>query len=194
MIQDDSSQIKELQMRIAMHADEKAFSELYVLLYDSIVNYVYKLLESYEYAEEVVSDVFVKLWKIRGQIIQIHNLKQYLYKASKNYSLNYASNKHKVALNAEALPGFEVYKSPANPEEICISGESVMMINRAIQELPAQCRHIFLLVKEEGLQYKEVASVLNISAFTVRNQMKIATKKINKRLAYSLSGNLSAME
>lgn len=184
-IQHKFLRIKDLQMRIAINADEKAFNELYVLLYNDIVSYVYKLLKSYEYAEEVVSDVFMKLWKIKDQIVDIQNLKVYLYKASKNYSLNYISNKHKVALKAEILPNFETYGSPANPEEICISNESVMVINKAIQKLPAQCRCIFRLIKEEGLQYKEVASALNISAFTVRNQMNIATKKINRSfLAY----------
>jgi RNA polymerase sigma-70 factor (ECF subfamily) len=59
-----------------------------------------------------------------------------------------------------------------------ISAELAKRLQHAIDTLPAQCKIIFQLVRESGLKHKEVASILNISEFTVRNQLVIAVKKI----------------
>ena len=75
-------------------------------------------------------------------------------------------------MNIEAVIEFKT------PEDLYISAEAINTVKQAINELPSQCRIIFLLVREDGLKYKEVATILNISVFTVRNQIAIATKKI----------------
>jgi RNA polymerase sigma-70 factor (ECF subfamily) len=65
-----------------------------------------------------------------------------------------------------------------NPEELCISAETIKKLQLLVRELPPQCRLIFQLVKENGLKYKEVAEVLGISSLTVRNQLAIAVRKL----------------
>jgi RNA polymerase sigma-70 factor (ECF subfamily) len=69
-----------------------------------------------------------------------------------------------------------------NPEKLLITEEILRQIQQAVSNLPPRCRLIFKLVKEDGLKYKEVAGVLNISVFTVRNQLAIAVHKLAEAL------------
>ena len=173
-------------MRIARSEDMKAYKELYLLMFDDLHKFSYSLVKSKEVAEELVSDVFIKLWQIKDQLVTIQNLKVYLYCITKNLSLNYlakASKKSAIRLdqiNVESIIEFK------NPESIYISNETIRDLKKTIQDLPPQCRIIFLLVRDQGLTYKEVAKILNISVFTVRNQVTIATKKIAEALPFKL--------
>ena len=174
--------IKKLQTSIALHEDMKAYEELYVLLFDSLYRFSYSLVKSKEVAEELVSDVFIKIWQIRDQLNQIDNLRVYLYLVTKNLSLNYIAKNsrnpvvHLDEINVDARIEFK------SPEDLYISAEAVSIVKQAINELPSQCRIIFLLVRDQNMKYKEVAQILNISVFTVRNQVAIATKKIAEAL------------
>jgi RNA polymerase sigma-70 factor (family 1) len=178
--------IKDLQMRFALYEDMKAYKELYILLFDGLHRFSFSLIKSSEGAEEIVSDVFIKLWQIRDQLNKIENLKVYLYTITKNFSLNYITKNSKnpvVHLEQMNIKTVLEFKSP---EDLFISAEAVGNINKVIHSLPPQCKLIFQLVKEEGLKYKEVASVLNISVFTVRNQLAIAIRKIGEALPQNL--------
>ena len=170
-------------MRIALSEDVKAYKELYLLMFDSLFQFSYSFVKSKQVAQELVSDVFIKLWQIRGQLNSIDNLKPYLFGITKNFSLSYlarTSNNLSIQLSTIELDEIDIqsrieYK---NPEDLYISKETIKNILQAIGDLPPQCQIIFSLVRVEGLRYKEVAKLLNISVFTVRNQVAIATKKI----------------
>ncbi len=185
MLQDNT--IRDLQMRIALSEDMKAYKELYLLMFDSLFHFSYSFVKSKQVAEELVSDVFIKLWQIRTQLNAVDSLKLYLFGITKNFSLSYLARASKNLsiqldeinldeINIESVIEFK------NPEDLCISKETIKDVMQAIQNLPPQCQIIFSLVKVEGLKYKEVAKLLNISVFTVRNQVAIATKKIEDAL------------
>ena len=167
-------------MRIALSEDMKAYKELYLLMFDKLFKFSYSLVKSKEAAEELVSDVFIKLWNIRDQLSTVQDLKVYLYCITKNLSLNYlAKAKNSVQfdeINIESVIDLNT------PEDLYVSRETMTGVKQVIQELPAQCRIIFLLVRDQNMKYKEVAQVLDISVFTVRNQVAIATKKIAEAL------------
>jgi RNA polymerase sigma-70 factor (ECF subfamily) len=174
-------------MRIALSEDMKAYKELYLLMFDSLFQFSYSLVKSKQVAQELVSDVFIKLWQIRSQMNTIDNLKPYLFGITKNFSLSYLARASKNLsiqiddiemdeIDIESLIEFK------NPEDLFISKETIKNVIQAIQNLPPQCQIIFSLVKVEGLKYKEVAKLLNISVFTVRNQVAIAIKKIEDAL------------
>jgi RNA polymerase sigma-70 factor (family 1) len=178
--------IYDLQMRIALSEDMQAYKELYLLMFDKLHKFSYSFVKSKEVAEELVSDVFIKLWQMRDQLVTIQNLKVYLYSITKNLSLNYLTKASKMPatrldqINVESIIEFK------NPESVYISNETIRDLVKTIQELPPQCRIIFLLVRDQGLAYKEVAKILNVSVFTVRNQVAIATKKIAESLPLRL--------
>ncbi|MDP4252124.1 MAG: sigma-70 family RNA polymerase sigma factor, partial [Bacteroidota bacterium] len=101
---------------------------------------------------------------------------------TKNFSLNYISKNYKHPVTTLDAIDLETVIQIRNPEEICISAEMVNRRKQVIQTLSPRCRMIFQLVREEDLRYKEVASILNISVFTVRNQLAIAVRKIGEAL------------
>jgi len=169
--------IAQLQQQIGLCDDMKAYRRLYDLLYERLFWFSYSFVKSREAAEEIVSDVFIKLWTIRNKLPDIDNLVVFLYTIAKNFSLNYITKNYKhpqVSLDEIQLE----IASSVNPEELYISSEMAARINQAVRELPSKCRLIFQMVREDGLKHKEVASILHISDITVRNQLTIAAKKI----------------
>jgi RNA polymerase sigma-70 factor (family 1) len=177
--------IKDLQRQIAMH-DMRAYKDLYMLLFDGLHKLSYSLIRSREGAEEIVSDTFIKLWQIRSQLHHIDNLKGYLYTTTRNLSLNYLAKKSRYPVAYLNDVNVDMIIEFNSPEDLFISNETIKGIEQAIQGLPPQCKMVFQLVREEGLKYKEVANELNISVFTVRNQMQIATKKISDALLFGV--------
>src|ERR1700761_2583065 len=175
---DEADQIRELQQKIALYEDMKAYEQLYALLYDGLYRFSCAFVKSREAAEEIVSDVFIKLWQIRGRLAEIENLKVYLYTIARNFSYNYLTRNYKKVVLALDDADPEIFLTLEDPEALCISADVIAQIRAAMQQLPPQCRMIFQLVKEEGMRYKEVAEVLHISVLTVRNQVAIATRKI----------------
>lgn len=156
----------------------KAYQALYELLYCKLKNYCFSYVKSNEAAEELVSDVFIKLWQIRGRLTEIDNLKLYLYTIAKNFALNYITKNYKHPVTRLEDMDIEPVISFGTPEELCISADILQQLQQCIRMLPPQCRLIFQMVKEDGFTYKEVAEHLNISVLTVRNQVFIATRKI----------------
>jgi RNA polymerase sigma-70 factor (ECF subfamily) len=74
-----------------------------------------------------------------------------------------------------------------NPEQAYVSKEMQQRIFRAIESLPPRCRMVFKLVKEDGLSYKEAASLLNLSVSTIDNQLVLAVRKISQSIFYHFS-------
>ncbi|WP_167019016.1 RNA polymerase sigma-70 factor [Chitinophaga sp. Cy-1792] len=174
--------IKDLQLRIALYEDMRAYNSLYLLLFDGLHRFAFSIVKSREVAEEVVSDTFIKLWQKRKEILEVDNLKVYLFVMTKNFSLNHYARMNKMLhVRLEDLAVEEVIEFN-NPEHMLISNEIINRIHAAIRQLPPQCRLIFQLVKEDGMKYKEVASVLGLSVLTVRNQLAIAIKKVTAAL------------
>jgi RNA polymerase sigma-70 factor (ECF subfamily) len=169
-------------MRIALSEDMQAYKELYLLMYPNLHKFSYSFTRSKEVAEEVVSDVFIKLWQIRSQLSSINNLSVYLYRITKNLSLNYLAQASRNPAIPSEHTDIESAIDFRDPEDLYISKETIKKIKLLIQELPPQCKVIFVLVREHGLTYNDVAEILNISVFTVRNQLVIATKKIAEAL------------
>ena len=165
-------------MRIAKH-DEMAFTQLYLRFGKRLIHFSMSLVRSKELAEELVEDVFVKLWANRFHINEIENLTVYLYVAVKNRSLNVLSQKARELITAP----FDYLDTPpdefaADPYDLMITSEMMASMHLAIEELPPRCKMIFKLIREDGLKYKEVADILNISVNTIDAQMAIAVKKI----------------
>lgn len=159
--------------------DEAAFTQLYLHFGKKLIQFAVSLVRSKEIAEELVEDVFVKLWANRQHIKEIENLTIYLYVSVKNKALNALSHKaHElVAAPFDYLDTFINDFAP-DPYDLMITAEMMDRMRRAIDSLPPRCKLIFKLIRENGLKYKEVAEILNISVNTIDVQMAIAVKKI----------------
>ncbi len=174
----DTALLKELQEAITQ-SDEAAFTQLYQLFYKKLVQFSFSLVRSREIAEDVVEDVFVKLWSDKILTGAIDNIKVYLYVAVKNRSLNALSQKARQLITAP----FDYLDTPVedihnDPYDLLITREMMQKMQAAINDLPPRCKMIFKLIREDGLKYKEVAEILNISVNTIDVQMAIAIKRI----------------
>ncbi|QJB32547.1 RNA polymerase sigma-70 factor [Chitinophaga oryzae] len=176
--------IPELQNRI-YNGDTKAFKELYDYCCAPLLQVALAIVHHREMAEEIVADVFIAVWRHKQDLRQVGNMKWYLYATTRNIALNYLrkyAHKKTQHLDEDCMPEYEI-----NPESQLISNEMMRQINVAISALPPQCRLVFKLVKEDGLKYREVADLLNISVKTVENQVGIALKKLAKVKAFLLA-------
>ena len=172
---------RDIQNRMA-EDDQEALRVLYDHYNKRLFELAYAIVRSKEMAEEVVGDVFIQVWQKRKRVRTVENFSFYLYVMTRNSSRSYLrkyGQKKLLDLDELALPFFQI---DASPEDLMISGEALQAINRAINDLPPQCRMVFKLVKEDGLKYREVAELLHLSLKTVENQMGIALKKIHAAL------------
>jgi RNA polymerase sigma-70 factor (family 1) len=183
--------IPELQKKIALYEDMKAYRELCDLFYHRLNRTAYTFIKSKEPAEEIVSDVFIKVWQMRAKLLEIENLSVYLYTITKNLCLKYITRQYKNPVTTLDIMHLETSIDFNTPEEICISSDIIKKIRTALDELPPKCRLILQLVKEDGLRYKEVAEILHISELTVRNQVVIAVKKLGKVLPAYLQSSVN---
>jgi RNA polymerase sigma-70 factor (ECF subfamily) len=109
---------------------------------------------------------------------EIGSLEAYLYVSVKNLSLNYLRNDH-FAHTVDIEGRCNNYiQFNADPETLMMSAEAVNRLMSTIERLPPRCKLIFSLIKEDGLKYKDVAILLNLSVKTVEAQLSIAIKKI----------------
>lgn len=174
--------IQAIQSNIAI-GDQKAFAKLYSLFRYKLCRFSYTIIHNREIAEEIVEDIFVSLWNNRDSIYKIENLPVYLYVSVKNRSLNELSRKAKELITSPYdFLDFEIDDKVDNPHDKMITNEMLQRMHKAVNDLPARCKMIFKLVREDGLKYKEVSQILNISVNTIDVQMAIAVKRICQSL------------
>ncbi|MEL7530149.1 MAG: RNA polymerase sigma-70 factor [Bacteroidota bacterium] len=161
--------------------DRSALEELFREYYTPLVRFAYTKLQDSELAEDVVQEVFVKLWNIRENVKINTSLKSYLYTATKNLSLNeIAKVKRHAELNEVYVQKQEQAAEPMSEDERSVWDER---IQEAISGLPPRCQEVFRLSRFEGMTYQEIADHLKISPKTVENQMGKGLSLLRKSLA-----------
>ncbi len=170
--------IHELQQRIAEYEDTVAYKKLFFLFFLPLKNFSYAILKSKESAEEVVSDVFIEIWARRKQLLEIQDLKMYIYISVRNASLRHLQQTKKTKTLSLDDVAVTFASADLDAVDTIISKELVHKIELAIEQLPPQCKIIFKLAKEDKLKYKEIAQLLSISIKTIDNQLSTALKKI----------------
>lgn len=171
------NQLHHLVIKIAHENDHIAFKEFYELFFDKAFSLALFLTNNRSTAEEVVADVFTEIWKHRHLLERVSNINAYVMISVRNRARYYIKNRKTIP---DEAVDFEIFVEPDNdtPYHLLEKKELFGQLQKAIHSLPDRCRMIFYLVKEEGLSYKEVAKILNISHRTVNAQMVLAVKKI----------------
>ncbi len=162
-------------------AGQLSFEELYKQYFVRLFRFCYSIVHQKESAEEIVNDVFLKLWE-KGNA-GIGNISLYLYISVKNRSLNYLrdnANGATIELSDRCDP---YIRFDATPESLLLNAEALQGLRIAINQLPPRCKLIFTLIKEDGLKYKEVARLLDLSVKTIEAQLSIAMQKLAAALA-----------
>jgi RNA polymerase sigma-70 factor (ECF subfamily) len=160
---------------------EKAFEAVFKTHFKGLHSYAYTILKDEVMAEEMVQNVFFKIWDKRSQLNIETSFKAYLYKAVYHESLNYL--KHQ---NVKLVHQSYVMHQPVNNDNN--AGAKVALVEieqrlrKAMNELPEQCRTVFQLSRFEEMKYKEIAEMLGISIKTVENHMGKALKLMRLKL------------
>lgn len=155
-----------------------SFEETFKLHYKALCNAANKILDDKDASEDVVQDVFLKLWAKKEDTAIIQSIKSYLYRATINTSLNYLESNKKVI----RLQPADELKQFVNAGEELQHKELEVKINEAINQLPPKCKVIFVLSRYEGMKYQQIADHLGISIKTVENQMGKALQMLRERL------------
>ncbi len=174
--------------KVSLYDDQSYFEKIYAAYYNKLFRLSLSIVKSEEIAEEVYDDVMLNIWEKRKQLNEINNFTVYLYVSVKNASLRHLSRSSKIS--SVNINDVIVDIEDMNPiaHERLIAREFMEKINTVIASLPPQCKLVFKLVKEDGLKYKEVAEILDISVKNVEYHMGNALKKISNSIsAYNLA-------
>jgi RNA polymerase sigma-70 factor (ECF subfamily) len=175
---------------LIVKGDQKKFRQLMELTSDDLLCFAIGFLKNKEVAEEIVSDVYVKIWNNRSQLESILNLKSYLFICVRNGCLSYLrKTKNEKIISIDSISEFQ-FVQVEGPESDLIEKEKIEQIYAAIETLPCKCKMAFTLAKINGLKYKEIAEVLGVTEKTVNNHLVLAVKKITEVLNISKKDNV----
>lgn len=170
------------------------FSDIYINYYSKLTRFAKEYVGITEDAENIVQDVFVRIWERQDTIHLIDNVNAYLFKLVKNKCLDYlkgrlSAEKHNKTMQNtfEIEMNLKIQSLDRFDEAFVFEKSMEEVVTEAIDSLPPKCREIFLLSRMEGLKYREISERFNISVNTVENQMSIALKKLRLKLKVHLS-------
>lgn len=163
-------------------SDENAFEQLFKAHFNALHAYAFSILKDEPAAEEIVQNLFLRLWERKGKLEEQLSIKAYLYKSVYHDSLNYIRHQKVRSRYTE----YAIYNSKDKLMQDASAttelGELQRNIDKALNELPQQCRTIFQMSRFEELKYREIATQLNISVKTVENQMGKALRILRSKL------------
>ncbi|WP_420603437.1 RNA polymerase sigma factor [Flagellimonas sp.] len=162
--------------RLIKQDDTGAMKELFHRHYRPLCIYIIQFTKSSQQAEDIVQDVFAKLWASRKDLTIISSLKSYLYRSAYNSYIDRFRENKKEGLLLKDLK-HEALSSQAEEDNILLQ-RKIEKIKKLVDALPERCKEIILLSKEKGYKNREIAEELGISIKTVEAQIRIAFKKI----------------
>lgn len=167
------------------NGDLAAFEELYKRYYIFLCLVAEHIIRNPYDAEEIVSDVLIKLWNIKEKIDITTSLKGYLVKAVHNTALNYLERNKIINKSTDSLSNSDselLAWASDYPLGQLYEKEILKILDNGITKLPDSCREIFILSRDRDMKYSEIANTLGISVNTVKTQMKIALARLRETL------------
>lgn len=164
----------DLRRQIAK-GDERAFAKFYYQYQDIVAKHAFRILKDREQTREIVQDVFVRLWQRQHLLIDIVDLEAYVFIATKNSCL--AAIRTQIREKGK----IEAWKEEQTDSHLVPNEHPTTvyeLLDRAIDELPAQQRKVYLLSRHNRKKYAEIAEDLNISKETVKKYLQLANQSI----------------
>lgn len=162
-------------LRKVAAGDEDAFSKLFDAYQQQVSGFVFSIIGSKELTQEIVQDIFIKIWQKRGELLEIQKFDAYLFVLSKNYTLNcirkIQREQKKATAYSTLLPDLEKEQSEIDNDDY------LQLIEKATAELPPQQQRVFRL-RMEGLKNHEIAAQLMISPDSVKKYQQLALKSV----------------
>jgi len=168
-------------MKELSFSDLKSFEVLFRQYYQMLCSYAFRFVNDADSAEEIVQDLFYKLWEKKDEVQINTSVKSYLFSAVHNRCLKYIEHRNVETRykNYYLMHKSEIDSEPQHASEV---HELQGIIDHTLDSLPERCSRIFKLNRFEGLKYNEIAQKLSISVKTVEANMGKALKLLRKNL------------
>ena len=163
------------------NGDVGQFESLFRSSYVSLVRYAKTLIKDHDTAEEIVQDLFYRIWKDREKLNIESSLNGYLFRSVHNKCLHYIEHNRVVERHAEEM-AYQQTGTQESPSDILNYKELQEKIASILERLPDRCGKIFTMSRFEGLKYTEIAEKLSVSIKTVEANMGRALKEFRKEL------------
>ena len=158
------------------------FKKFFDKYYDSIKNYIYFKTSDTQLSEDIVQEVFLKLWSIRATIIP-DTVKSLLYTIADNLCKNYFKHK-KVEYNF--VNNFVNDEKNDSPQFLMEVQEFDKYLQKTLSDIPSKNRMVFLMNRIDGLTYMEIAERLGLSVKAVEKRMQGALKTIKEKFDFKI--------
>ena len=172
---------QELLRRVA-RGDEDAFRRLYYQFQPFLATHIFRITDSRELTEEIIQDVFLKIWQTRENLYEIRSFKAYLLVISKNHALNAIK---KIAREFDLLLKYTLENKPAESEDYKSAYYS--LLDEAIDNLSTRQKEVYLLSRHERLTYQQIAEKRGIGKESVKTHIELAIKNISEYVKKRLS-------
>jgi RNA polymerase sigma-70 factor (ECF subfamily) len=163
--------------------DERAFESMFRTHAAALCAFAFSYVRSRETAEEIVQDLFCWIWEQRFTVEMPHGMRPWLFSAVRNRALNALrdsrmefSMHERLARDAQAQPG------PARPDAELSARDLAAAVARVVAAMPARCREVYTLVRQQHLSLADTARVLGISPKTVEIHMTRALAILRAQL------------
>lgn len=171
MLQDEGKLLRRIS-----EGDQIAFREFFGYYYPKAKAFMLSLIDSEDEVNDLVQNIFVKLWMIRTSLGKLHSVGAYLYRMCRNAAIDYGrTHKVKIPFTEED----DISESYTLDEEY-FAKERQRQIDRAVDRMPFKRREVFNLSRKEGLSNEEIARQMGISKKTVENHINSALKELRK--------------
>jgi len=169
-------------IRRIREGDKKEFETLFRSSYTSLVRYAQTIIKDYDSSEEIVQELFFRLWQDKEGLQIESSLKGYLFRSVHNRCLHYIEHLKVVDRHAgEMLATFNETVEPVT--ETIYYNELQEKVAKVLAQLPEKCGIIFRMSRFDGMKYNEIAEKLSVSMKTVEANMGRALKEFRKALA-----------
>lgn len=172
--------------------DEQAFNTFYSQHWPKVYSYLESIVKSPEAAEELLVDIFVKIWTGRQWLAQVENPGAFLRTAARNKALDFLKITSREKARISTYQADMAMQLAQQPADRITDAELKKIWHDAVSQLSPQRQKIFLMHREEGLSYQEIATQLNISPATVKKTMFLALDSIREFLRNHYKESLAA--
>jgi RNA polymerase sigma-70 factor (family 1) len=192
-VQEPSPHSEKELLQLAAGGEQSAFARLFMLNRHKLFSFLMRLTQSPEMTEDVIQDIFMKLWRNRAALASIDHFSSYLFKMAQNQCITHFK---RVAKETLILSHLEPPSQSTTDDHLALK-EIQRQLQQALTKLTPQQKLVFTLSRERGLKYEEIAAELNISPSTVKNHMIDALRVLRQHLHGSsnllLLGSLYAL-
>lgn len=164
-----------------IEGDSEAFEKIYFLYYKSLSEYAFRLTKSRFITEEIIQEVFLKIWINKESLTNVISIRSYLFFMVKNRGLNYLRD----LVEHEDLSEewwHDLLQSKTETDHYVISKDFTHLIDNIVESLPQQRREVYKLSRQEGKRSSEIAKQLGLTTKTVENHLWMALRAIKRNL------------